>query len=190
MPLFIGLFLIHKPINITKSLGINKGFLTGVIFAAFFEELYFRGVFFGQLFRYAKIGFIPSILLCALLFASGHLWQSSDLSVLVGIFATTFLGALFFAWTYIEWNNNLWVPIGLHLFMNLHWMLFSVGDNALGDAYANIFRAITIAFTIVGTLLYKKHNKAGLKITRNNLWINKNWTDPANNVNLKQEISE
>jgi len=47
-------------------------------------------------------------------------------------------------------DNNLWVPIGLHLFMNLHWMLFSAGDNALGSIYANVFRAITITFTIVG----------------------------------------
>ena len=206
-PLFIGLLLIHKPKIIPISLGINKGFsrgflfaflctlpmligysflfkfnskislngiLIGAILAAFFEELYFRGVLFGQIFRFTKIGFIPSIIFGALLFASGHLWQSSDFKVFIGIFATTFLGAIFFAWTYIEWDNNLWVPIGLHLFMNLHWMLFSVGDNALGGFYANVFRAITITLTIVGTLLYKKHIGIKLKINRNNLWLNKN----------------
>jgi membrane protease YdiL (CAAX protease family) len=208
IPLFIGLLFIHKPKSIPNSLGINKGFskgflfafictlpmligysflfkfnskislngiLIGAILAAFFEELYFRGVFFGQIFRFTKIGFIPSIIIGAILFASAHLWQSSDFSVVIGIFATTFLGAIFFAWTYIEWDNNLWVPIGLHLFMNLHWMLFSVGDNALGSIYANVFRAITITFVIIGTILYKKRIGIRLKINKNNLWINKNW---------------
>lgn len=146
LPLIIALFLIHKPKDITSSIGINKGFgkglffaflctlpmligysvlfkfnikityneiFTGVIFAAFFEELYFRGILFGQLFRYTRIGFILPVLICALIFAAGHLWQSFDFSVLIGIFVTTFLGAIFFAWTYIEWDNNLWVPMGL-----------------------------------------------------------------------------
>jgi len=145
----------------------------GVIFAAFFEELFFRGILFGQLFRYAKIGFIPSILLCALLFALGHLWQSTDFSVLIGIFVTTFLGAILFAWTYIEWDNNLWVPMGLHLFMNLYWDLFSAGDNALGGTYSNIFRVITIVLIILGTILYKKQKGLKLSVNRNNLWVNK-----------------
>ncbi|MGQ9620356.1 MAG: CPBP family glutamic-type intramembrane protease [Bacteroidales bacterium] len=37
------------------------------IFAGFFEELYYRGFLFGQIFRYTKIGFIPSIFICALI---------------------------------------------------------------------------------------------------------------------------
>ena len=57
--------------------------------------------------------------------------------------------------------------------MNLHWMLFSVGDNALGGTYANIFRAITIIVTIVGTLFYKRQTGKKLVINRNRLWINK-----------------
>jgi riboflavin transporter FmnP len=57
--------------------------------------------------------------------------------------------------------------------MNLHWMLFSAGDNALGGTYANIFRTITIILTIVGTLFYKKHSGKKLVISRNSLWINK-----------------
>jgi membrane protease YdiL (CAAX protease family) len=207
-PLFVGLFLIHNPKRIINSLGINKGFRIGFLFAflctlpmlmgysiffrfdskvsfygvfraaicaPFFEELYFRGILFGQLFRFTKIGFIPSVILCALLFASGHLWQSSDPGELIGIFATTFLGAIFFAWAYVEWDNNLWVPVGLHSFMNLHWMLFSAGDNALGGIYANIFRAVTITFVIAGTIRYKKNTGIGLKINRrDHLWINKN----------------
>jgi membrane protease YdiL (CAAX protease family) len=169
LPMLIGYSIVFK---FNLDVTFNK-ILAGAVFAAFFEELYFRGVFFGQLFRFTKIGFIPSVFLCALIFALGHLFQSNDPSTLTGIFFTTFIGAIFFAWLYIEWDNNLWIPIGLHLFMNLHWMLFSAGDNALGGTYANIFRTITIILTIVGTLFYKKHSGKKLVISRNSLWINK-----------------
>jgi len=83
---------------------------------------------------------------------------------------TTFLGAILFAWVYIEWNSNLWVAIFLHLFMNLSWMLFSVSENALGDNYANVFRVLTIALTIIGTIAYKRRQGVELAINRNTLW--------------------
>jgi len=166
LPMLIGYSVFLK---FNRDISINS-ILVGVISAAFFEEIYFRGIFFGQIFRYTKIGFIPSILICALFFASGHLWQSNDISILIGIFITTFFGAGLFAWLYIEWNNNLWIPMGLHMFMNLHWDLFS-GANALGGKYENIFRIITIALAIVGTLHYKKHKGLKLNINKSNLII-------------------
>ena len=169
LPMLIGYFVFLK---FNKDISINS-ILVRVIFAAFFEELYFRGFLFGQIFRYTKIGFIPSILICALFFALGHLWQSNDISILTGIFITTFLGAGLFAWLYIEWDNNLWIPMGLHLFMNLHWDLFS-GTNALGGKYENVFRIITIILAIAGTLRYKKHKGLKLNINKSNLII-KNW---------------
>jgi len=203
LPMFLGLFITHKPNEIPESLGLKYGFLQGsllafivtlpmltgysiflnfnkeisvngivigCLFAALFEEIYFRGILFGQLFRYTQLGFIPSIVICGLFFALGHLWQSTDLSVLTGIFIITFLGAGLFGWLYIEWNNNLWVPIGLHFFMNLHWDLFS-GTNALGGTYENIFRIVTIILVIVATLLYKKFKGLKLEINRSNLLI-------------------
>jgi len=171
LPMLIGYSIVFK---FNASITFNE-IISGAVIAAFFEELYFRGLFFGQLFRFTNIGFIPPILLCALIFASGHLWQSTESFTLAGIFITTFLGAVFFAWQYIEWDNNLWIPIGLHLFMNLHWILFSVGNNAFGGIYANIFRGITIAFTIIGTLYYKKRTGKKIIINRNNLWKNNNY---------------
>lgn len=170
LPMLVGYSILFK-FNVKTTI---NGIFIGAIFAAFFEELYFRGILFGQLFRYTRLGFIPSILCGALLFASGHLYQSSNITELFGIFITTFLGAILFAWIYIEWDNNLWLSIGLHLFMNLYWMLFSAGDNALGGLYANIFRALTITLAIGGTLIYKKRNKIKININRTNLWIEKN----------------
>ncbi|HPR61515.1 MAG TPA: hypothetical protein PLF35_11245, partial [Prolixibacteraceae bacterium] len=75
-----------------------------------------------------------------------------------------------FAWLYVEWENNLWVPIFLHIFMNFSWIFFEVGSNALGGVFINIFRAVTIALTILITILY--HKKNGLKIKKRNLLIN------------------
>ncbi len=145
--------------------------IKGAVIAAFIEELFFRGILFGQIFRFTKIGFIPSLILGALLFASGHLYQSQDPAVMIGIFFTTFMGAILFAWLYVEWNYNLWASIFLHLFMNLFWMLFSVSDNALGNTYANIFRIITISLAIGLTIFYKIKKGISFEVNQNTLFI-------------------
>ncbi len=167
LPMFIGFAFAF---DLNADITLNQ-VLIMVISAAFFEELFFRGFLFGQIYRYTRIGFILSILLGALLFAAGHLYQSHDFPTLVGIFATTFLGAVFFAWLYAEWNFNLWIPIFMHLFMNLSWLLFSVSDNAFGGAYANIFRVLTIAAAITGTLVYKRKKGLGLEVDRQRVWM-------------------
>ncbi len=149
------------------------GIATGAVFAAFFEELYYRSILFGQIFRFTRIGFIPAIFFGALLFGFGHVYQSQDLSTMIMIFVTTFMGAVLFAWVYVEWQYNLWVPVFLHLFMNLFWMMFSVSDNAFGGLYSNIFRAITIAMAIILTIIYKKRNGLKLEVNRQTLWMRK-----------------
>lgn len=145
--------------------------LIGGVAAAFFEEFIFRGFLFGQLFRFTKLGFIPSILLGAVLFASMHLYQSRNLATLIGIFATTFMGAVLFAWLFVEWNLNLWVSIFLHFFMNLAWMLFDVSDNAFGGMAANSFRISTIALAIILTLVYKRRKGIPLAVNKDTIWM-------------------
>ncbi len=67
-----------------------------------------------------------------------------------------FGGAAWFAWLYVEWRNNLWLPIGLHILMNLYWALFDIESNALGGVWANVFRGLTIALSIIYTLRKKQ----------------------------------
>ncbi len=168
-PMLIGysiLFDLNPEITITSI-------VTGAIIAAFIEELYFRGILFGQLFRFTKIGFIPAIFVGSLIFASAHLYQSQEPLILIGIFLTTFVGAILFAWVYVEWNYNLWVSIFLHLFMNLYWILFSVSSNAFGNMYANIFRVLTIALIIGLTILYKRKKGIKFEINKNTILIKK-----------------
>jgi membrane protease YdiL (CAAX protease family) len=169
LPMLLGYLFIF---DFNREVTFNE-ILIGVIAAAFFEEVYFRGFLFGQLYRFTRLGFFPSVIVGAILFAVIHLYQSQDLLTLLGIFLVTFLGAGIFAWVYIEWQHSIWVPIFLHLFMNLIWLLFSAGENSLGGIYSNIFRVGTILLIIGLTILYKKRNGMKLEINRSTLWMKK-----------------
>ena len=169
LPMFVGYAIFF---DFNHQLSFND-FFVGALCAAFFEELYYRGLFFGMLYRKTKLGFILSVLAGAIIFGSMHLYQSQDPSVLAGIFLVTFLGAVLFAWLYVEWGYNLWVPMGLHFFMNLSWMLFSAGDNALGALFSNIFRVLTIAIAIIGTIIFRKKMNRKMRINKNTLLIKK-----------------
>ena len=161
LPMYIGFSVIFE---FNQNVKLNTIFIR-VVSAGFFEELYFRGFLFGIPFRKTKLGFILSVFFGALYFGLLHLYQSTEFSELLGIFLITFLGAILFAWAYAEWNFNIWIPVFLHMLMNLAWELYSVSDNALGGIYSNVFRFLTIGLVIILTLLYKK--RKGIKLTIN-----------------------
>jgi len=169
LPMFIGGLIFYK-FNTEITI---PNLIAGTILAGLFEELYFRGFLFGQIFRNTRLGFFPSIIFGAIVFAVAHLYQSRDFSTMTGIFITTFLGAIFFAWLFVEWDYNLWVPIFLHTLMNLSWDLFNISDNALGNINSNIFRGLTIALAIILTILYKRKYGQKLAINRNTLFMKK-----------------
>mgnify|MGYP003483250560 FL=1 len=75
------------------------------------------------------------------------------------------MGAILFAWLYVEWDYNLWVPIFLHSLMNLSWHIFEMDETALGGAIPNILRGLTIFLAIVLTIIYKKRQNQELAIT-------------------------
>lgn len=169
LPLLIGFSSVF---DFNSKISIDT-LLISIVSAGFFEELFFRGFLFGQLFKNTKLGFVPSVFLGAFFFGLIHLYQSTELMELVGIFLITFLGGILFAWVYAEWNYNIWIPIFLHILMNLSWELFSVSNNALGGIYSNVFRLISIGFIIAITILYKKKKGMKLKINKNTIWIKK-----------------
>lgn len=167
MPMFVGYGILSGfEIELSKD-----QFVRGVLCAAFFEELFFRGFLFGQLFRKTRAGFIPAALAGALFFGAAHIYQGNTFLDALGVFGVTFMGAGFFSWVYTEWNYNLWGAVFLHLFMNLSWTMFAIDDNALGGVWANVLRAVTIALVIIGTLRYKRRNQIPLTVQRNNIWI-------------------
>ena len=151
-----------------------QNLIAGTIVAGFVEELFYRGFLFGMVYKYSRLGFVSSILLGAIIFASGHLYQSQDVGVLMGVFAITFMGAVLFAWLYVEWNYNLWVPIFLHTLMNFSWHFYAMDSTALGGAIPNILRGGTIAFAIVFTIMYKRKRNLPMAITLDKLIAKKN----------------
>lgn len=168
-PMFIGGLTFFK---FNNSIDMEN-LMAATLVAGFVEELFFRGFLFGQLFRKTKFGFLTSIVFGALIFALGHMYQSENFNELIGIFMITFFGAIFFAWLYVEWNYNLWVPILTHSLMNLSWHLFEIDNSALGDIKANIFRGLTILTAIIFTIKYKKNRNLPLIVNKQTL-IKKN----------------
>ena len=148
-------------LSVNRDLGWH-GLLFGAVLAAFMEELLFRGFLFGMLFHYAGWGFLPAALINGVLFAIGHLYQAGDVAGAISVLLVTFLGGAWFAWLYVEWDT-LWVPLGMHLFMNLWWMAFSAGDTAVGGTVANVCRIATIVLSVVVTIRFRKGH-GGLRV--------------------------
>lgn len=167
LPMFAG--YAYMAGGLSSGLSVSL-LLANDLAAGVFEETYFRGFLFGQLFRNTRLGFVPTIILCSVLFASVHLYQSADPKVLIGILSTTFLGSVLFAWLYVEWGYNIWIPMCLHSLMDISWDLFSAGPNALGGLGANVFRLVTVVLAISLTVLYKRLTKRRFIINRRTLW--------------------
>ena len=122
------------------------------IVSPFAEEVVFRGYIFRQLYRRIDIGFWSAALIPSLLFGLGHLYQSKGMWDFIGITAITGLGSIFFCWTFMRWQDNLWVPFGLHFLMNFWWMVFAVDETALGGWLANSVRLLAVIIAIVLTV--------------------------------------
>lgn len=151
--------------ELTLHVLYDKCILTG-----FKEELVFRALMFGLLFRYAKTGFFWAIILPALYFGSVHLYQGHDLLSALAAFGVTFIGALYFNWMYVEWNFNLWIPAGLHILMNGAWHVFTMEGTevAAGGLISNTARIISIALAIALTVHH--HKRKGEKVFDYPIW--------------------
>ena len=129
---------------------LNSAILPGIA-----EEVLFRCFLFGLLFRVAKWGFLPAALLGAVIFGSGHLYQGNSTLDSLGIFGITAIAAVWWAWLYVEWDYNPWVPIGFHVFMNGWFVIFMVSDSALLPIAGEIARASVVLISIAVTLATK-----------------------------------
>ena len=155
----MGELSLEDPLNILKK----------TVLAGLMEELLFRAFLFGLLFRFLGWGFIPAAVLSAVIFGLGHIYQGNSSGTVLAVFAITAIGSAWFAWLYIEWQNNLWVPIFFHMLMNASWLLFQVSETAVGGLYSNIFRAVTIALSVLITIYFNK-KKGSFAVNALNLW--------------------
>ncbi len=166
LPMLVGYFLMGR-YNTQHTL------IQNIVFSfkdGFREELFYRAFLFGQLFRRVNLGFIPAVAVNGLIFGLSHLYQAKDLGESLAIFAITFAGAVWFAWLFIEWRNNLWLPVFMHVLMNLYWDLFSTENTAMGGLMLNLPRILTIFLSVYFTIRLNKRQNGKLIISRNNLW--------------------
>ncbi|WP_158626865.1 CPBP family intramembrane glutamic endopeptidase [Flavobacterium sp. GT3R68] len=155
LPMLLGYFTLAT-INFHKTDYIYIA--VSSLVSAFGEEIYFRGFIFGTLFYRAKWGFIPAVLVSGVVFGIGHLYQTHDFISALGILLITFLGNAWFSWLFLITNRNIWLPIGMHFFMNFFWDSFALENGALGGWSSNIFRAITIILCTY--FVYKKYKNS------------------------------
>jgi len=171
VPMLIGLASQVPPV-LTAQTAIDL--LRMALLPGFGEELLYRGLLFGLLFRFAGWGFLPAALLAALVFGAAHLYQGGDPGEAAGIFALTALGSLWFAWLYVEWDDDLWVPVALHVLMNAWWIVFPVADNALGPAWTVGLRLAVLLLAVLVTLGTAR-GRGGRKVRGRAWW----WGGPA-----------
>lgn len=135
---------------------------------SFFDELAYRGFLFGLLFRKDRRGFVPSAGIYALFKVPELLHSGTPFSQMLGLFSLSLLFGLLYAWLYVEWKYNLWVPIFLHILI-----LFGQGISG-PDRMPGVNPQVLLllmAFVAVGvTLLYKQISGERFEIRSGNLW--------------------
>ena len=153
-----------------SSDNILQEIMGGAILPGIGEEIFYRGMLFGLLFRFAGWGFLPAALLGAVVFGIGHFYQGNSILEFLGIFGITAIAAIWWSWMYIEWDNNIWVPAGLHILMNGYFAIFDVAEGTLGSWSFFFIRAVVVLISIWLTLRHVKA-RGHFKVTRNDwLW--------------------
>ncbi|MEO9634218.1 MAG: CPBP family intramembrane glutamic endopeptidase [Parasphingorhabdus sp.] len=125
------------------------------------EEIVYRGLAIGVLMQLCGWKFLPACLLPALFFGFAHFSQGSDLESTLGIVAITGAGGLLFGWLFVRWGYNLAPPLLLHVAMNSLFVLFDLGDNAIGSWLLNGLRIAIVAIAIGATLKFAPTRNIG-----------------------------
>jgi membrane protease YdiL (CAAX protease family) len=118
--------------------------------AGFVEELLFRGFAFGMLVQLGRVRVWPAAILTGVVFGAVHLSSFNTEAVqreFVWI-AMIAVGGVLYAWLFWRWKWNLWVIIALHLFMNLWWGVWDLGENTLGPWAVTVARVMTLTLAV------------------------------------------
>jgi uncharacterized protein len=115
------------------------------------EEFFYRGLAIGILMWICRWPFIAACLCPAAFFGAVHIWQGSDLGSAAGVIAITAAGGILFGWLFVRWNYNLWPPIFMHVGLNSLWLVFDLGQNAIGGWLGNTMRLAVVLAGIACT---------------------------------------
>lgn len=116
------------------------------------EEFVYRGLAVGVLVRLCGWHWLPACLWPAVFFGAVHAAQGSDLESIAGVVAITGLGGVLFGWLFVRWGYNLWPAVLLHIAMNALWLIFDLGEDAIGGWLGNGIRLAMVALSIAATL--------------------------------------
>ena len=116
------------------------------------EEVLYRAFLCGLLVSRGGLPAWAAIGISAILFGWVHVDLSAPWAQSAGLFLLTGFGGVVFAWLFLRWRRNLWVPFMLHAGMNLAWNVFDVADSALGGWYPFALQSASIVLAIVLTL--------------------------------------
>jgi membrane protease YdiL (CAAX protease family) len=166
LPMTLGYAYLSNELNLTLS-----GIMVGSVYAGVFEEILFRAVLFGVLFRYCRLGFIPAALLSSVIFGLGHIYQGHDPLSAFTVFAITSIAGTWFSWFFCESGYRIWFPLWMHIFMNAAYGIFGMSGGAVGDLEGNIFKASSIILSLVYIHLLVRSGKKR-EITLTSLWKN------------------
>lgn len=155
------------PLADTDTVFVN--ILSYAVLPGISEEVLYRCFLFGLLFRLANWGFLPAAMFGAIIFGAGHLYQGNALLDSLGVFGVTLAAGLWWAWMYVEWDYNAWVPIGFHVFMNGWFNVFVVSDTALLPIAGEIARALVVVLSVAVTTHVKRRN--GGRTIKGRVWL-------------------
>jgi membrane protease YdiL (CAAX protease family) len=179
LPMTLGYAYLSNELNLTLS-----GIMVGSVYAGLFEEILFRAVLFGVLFRFCRLGFIPAALVSSVIFGLGHIYQGHDLMSAFAAFAITSVAGTWFAWLFCESGYRIWFPLWMHIFMNAAYGIFGMSGGAAGDLEGNIFKASAIILSLVYIHLFIRSGKKR-EVTLSSLWVNQSGESPQPTMTTK-----
>jgi membrane protease YdiL (CAAX protease family) len=145
-PLLIGLAILTRRIDPTFATA--EVFYTAV-YSSFAEDLVYIGFAVRQLHRRAGWPLWVAVLGVAITFGLGHIEKGRTVVQMVGLFAFTGAGLAVFAWLFTAWGDNLWVPVAMHILLDLWWAVFGVGETAVaGGPVPMVLAGASVALAI------------------------------------------
>lgn len=133
------------------------------------EEILFRGYAFRQLHRRAGINLWVAAAATGVLFGLVHLGQAAvQNQPLEGQLGTVLMMSslsMLSCWVFTRWDDNLWLLVSLHGFMNLWWAVFDVSDNPLGGWFPNAMRLASVVLIVILTLRHGRIRRLSGRIS-------------------------
>ena len=93
------------------------------------------------------------MLAVAVTFGLGHVEKGRTLAQVAGLFAFTGVVLAAFAWLFVAWGDNLWVPVSMHVLLDLWWALFGAGKTAVaGGPLPMVLAGASVALALALTV--------------------------------------